>query len=220
MTAARPGGTIGKPRGLKPGAVKVKAGTELSSRGKVRASKSVTPSTPGNGRMKPLRGVGAAVAGNLKGFSGLPVIVRTRSQAASAQRERNRRLFEFSRSAPGYDGRRSDRGIKIRKVTTEQPNMLTGRTDRIVRRVRATETGSTIGRSQASRNTQRRRDRAEARYDSLLQERKSIMGKGRVRSGVLARNSRRMDAVSGAFRVYDMGTGRKTPKRSTAPRRR
>ena len=145
-------------------------------------------------------------------------VYRTRSQAAAAQRERNRRLFEFSRSAPGYDGRRSDRGIKIRKTTVNQANLLTGKTDRVTVRSRTTQTDSIIGQSSAAKKTQQRRQRAETRYESLLQERKALMANRRNKAGVLARNSQRMGTVAEAFREYDRGTGRKAARRSTGRR--
>ena len=146
-------------------------------------------------------------------------VYRTRNQAAAAQRERNRRLFEFSRSAPGYSGSRSDRAIKIRKTTVNQANLLTGRTDRVTIRSRAKQTESAIGQSSAAKKTLQRRQRAETRYESLLQERKSLMANRRNKAGVLARNSQRMGTVAQAFREYDRGTGRRSARRTTARRR-
>lgn len=167
------------------------------------------------GRQRPLTGVNAAVKGNLAGFKGLPVSLRNRKQAGAAQRERNRRLFEFSRGSLGYDGSTSNRGLKVKKTTVNQGNLLTGKTERVTVRTRPKRTGSLIGESAASRKRQVRRARAEARYESLLQQRKGVMSKGRVRGGELARINQRLSAVSGAFRTYDMGTGRRPARRRT-----
>lgn len=143
---------------------------------------------------------------------------RGRKRAAGAQKERNRRLFEFSRSAFGYRGSMSDRGLRVKKTTINQGNLFTGRTDRVTISARPNRTGSLIGKSTAFRKTQVRRARAEARYDSLLQQRKGVMSKGRVRAGELARISQRLSTISGAFKTYDMGTGRRPPRRSTRRR--
>lgn len=199
IKAAGPADTVGKPRGLKPNSIKPKASS--------------------TSRMQPLRGVNAAVKGNLSGFKGLPVVLRSKKQAAAAQRERNRRTFEFSRSAAGYDGRRSDRGIKIKTTKVNQGNLLTGRTDRVVVRGAASQTPSVIGQSKASKKTQVRRARAEKRYEQLIQERKALMNNRRNPAGVVAKNSNRMASVANAFRTYDMGTGRKPPKRTTGRRK-
>lgn len=173
------------------------------------------------GKMKPLRGVGVAVKGNLKGFKGLPVSIRTRSEASAAYKERIRRTREFAMSAPGMsrEWQGGPRSITVKKVKVNQGNLLTGRTERVTTNIKTKQSDqSRIGQSAASRKTQQRRDRAEARYEALIAERKSIMGQGRVKSGVLAKNSQRMAAVSGAFRAYDMGTGRKPAKRRTGRR--
>jgi hypothetical protein len=189
---------------------KAPAGT-VGRSGKVKGAASVKAA----GRRAPLTGVNAVVARNPAGFKGLPVSLRNRKQAGAAQRERNRRLFEFSRGASGYDGSRSNRGLKFKKTTVNQGNLLTGKTERVTVRARPKRTGSLIGESAASRKRQVRRARAEARYESLLQQRKAVTSKGRVRSGELARINQRLSAVSGAFRTYDMGTGRRPARRRT-----
>jgi hypothetical protein len=143
-------------------------------------------------------------------------VYRTRGQAAAAQRERNRRLFEFSRSAPGYDGRRSDRGIKIRKTTVNQANLLTGRADRVTVRSRTTQTDSAIGQSSAAKKTQQRRQRAETRYESLLEQQRALPRVRRGNAG--SKNVNSMATVARAFREYDMGTGRRSPRRRTGRR--
>lgn len=153
---------------------------------------------------------------------------RTRQQATRAQRERSRRTVEFGRSAPGagfipgITAGASDRrgGTSMRRVSVKVPqgNLFTGRFDMHVVRTRTTFGGSKIGPSVAARKTAKRRARAEARYETLLQERKAITSKGRVRSGELARNSQRMAAVSRAFPVYDMGPGSRPPRKRTGSR--
>jgi hypothetical protein len=152
--------------------------------------------------------------------AGAKTVNRTRSQAAAAQRDRSRRLFEFSRTAPGRDGFRSDRGLRVNKTRINQGNLLTGRVDRVTAKSRPQRTGSLIGQSAEAKKTQIRRNRAETRYDQLAQERRNITGRGRIKAGLLAKNSQRMATVAKSFDVYDMGTGRKPPRRSTGRRRR
>jgi hypothetical protein len=157
-----------------------------------------------------------------------PTVNRTRKQAARAQRERSRRMVEFGRSAPGggfipgasvgASERRGGTSMRRKSVRVPQGNLLTGRVEMAVVKTRTTFGGSRIGLSSAARKTGKRRARAEARYEALLQERKGITSKGRVRNGELARNSQRMEAVGGAFRVYDMGTGRRPPRKRTGRR--
>jgi hypothetical protein len=146
---------------------------------------------------------------------------RSRKQAASAQKERNRRLYEFAGSAPGtglagFPGRGS---MKRKATNVSQGNLLTGKVDSVKASEKITFGGSRIGRSASSKKNEQRRSRAEARYETLLQERKAIMRRGRVKGGELATNTQRMAAVSGAFRVYDMGTGRKPKRKSTGRQR-
>ena len=149
---------------------------------------------------------------------------RTKAQAAAAQKERNRRLYEYGMSAPGrgylngISGNSAPKSFRKQQTMVNQQNLLTGGTDRIAVKTRLLPGGSRIKRSAEYRKTETRRARAEARYEQLLQERKSTMGKGRVKAGILAKNSQRMAAVSGAFRVYDMGTGRKPKMRTTGRR--
>lgn len=168
------------------------------------------------GRMKPLRGVNAAVKGNLAGFKGLPVSLRSRGQAAAAQKERNRRVFEFSRNAPGYDGFRSNRGLRVKKTMVNQGNLLTGRIDRVKIRGKATGTQSLIGESQASRKRGERRARAERRYEALLEQQRALPRVRRGNAG--SKNANSMSTVARAFREYDMGTGRRSPRRRTGRR--
>jgi hypothetical protein len=146
---------------------------------------------------------------------------RSRKQAASAQKERNRRLYEFAGSAPGtglagFPGRGS---MKRKATNVSQGNLLTGKVDSVKASEKITFGRSRIGRSAISKKNEQRRSRAEARYETLLQERKAIMRRGRVKGGELATNTQRMAAVSGAFRVYDMGTGRKPKRKSTGRQR-
>jgi hypothetical protein len=167
-------GTIVKPRGLKPGAIKPKQSQQPA---------------------------------------GAKAVNRTRSQAAAAQRDRSRRLFEFSRTAPGRNDFKSDRGLRVSKTRINQGNLLTGKIDRVTVRSRPQRTDSLIGQSAEAKKTQIRRNRAETRYDQLLQERRAIVGRGRNKAGILAKNSQRMATVAKSFDVYDMGTGRKPRRR-------
>jgi hypothetical protein len=179
--------------------------------GNLRATQTAKIKSSGGRLRKP-------VGGGSKSLSAAPTSGRNRKQAAAAQGERNQRLFEFSRSAFGYDGSRSDRGLKVKKTTINQGNLFTGKTDKVTISSRPKRAESLIGKSAAFKKTQVRRARAEARYDSLLQQREGVMSKGGVRAGELAQLARinqRMSAVSGAFRTYDMGTGRRPPRRST-----
>jgi len=148
---------------------------------------------------------------------------RSRKQAASAQKERNRRLYEFAASAPGASIdiaiSPGERSMKRKATKVSQGNLLTGRVDSVKANEKITFGRSRIGRSAISKKNEQRRSRAEARYETLLQERKAIMRRGRVKGGELATNTQRMAAVSGAFRVYDMGTGRKPKRKSTGRQR-
>ena len=88
-------------------------------------------------RRKPLTGVNDAVKGNLKGFKGLPVSLRSRSQAAAAQRQRNRKTIK-STEGQVIGARRGvtqtaggGQKIRISKGKSEQMNLLTGRTDTV-----------------------------------------------------------------------------------------
>lgn len=145
---------------------------------------------------------------------------RTKQQSARWQRERSRQLVEFGRSAPASRFSDGHSGTSMKRVSVKVPqgNLFTGRFDMHVIRTRTTFGGSRIGRSAASKKTEKRRARAEARYETLLQERKAITSKGRARKAELARNSQRAATVARAFPVYDMGTGRRPPRQRTGRR--
>ena len=86
-------------------------------------------------RRKPLTGVNDAVKGNLKGFKGLPVSLRSRSQAAAAQRQRNRKTIKSTEVIGARRGVTQTAGggqkIRISKGKSEQMNLLTGRADTV-----------------------------------------------------------------------------------------
>ncbi|MBU6251205.1 MAG: hypothetical protein KGO47_08580 [Cyanobacteria bacterium REEB417] len=189
-------GTIVKPKGLKPGALAERRGAPAPTPAPAKSTRTV---------------------------------YRTRQQAVRAQRERNRQLVEFGQSAPEerlvsgaalrpYEDRRGGASMRRRSVRVPQGNLLTGRVDMAVIKTQTTFGGSLIGPSAASRRTAKRRARAQDRYEALLRERKAITSKGRARKRELARNFRRMSAVADAFSVYDMGTGRRPPRKRTGRR--
>ena len=105
-------------------------------------------------RRQPLTGVNDAVKGNLKGFKGLPVSLRSRSQAATAQRQRSRKTIK-STEGQVIGARRGvkqtaggGQKIRISKGKSEQMNLLTGKTDTVTNlKVRAipTNKGSAPG---------------------------------------------------------------------------
>jgi hypothetical protein len=76
---------------------------------KARAQASAAPGA----RRKPLRGVGAAVKGNLKGFAGLPVSIRNKSEASRAYRARTNAM---GRKAAGS-----------RSITESEKRLVVGR---------------------------------------------------------------------------------------------
>jgi hypothetical protein len=189
---------------------------------RTKGSKASLPRTPGTvAKPKGLKPspVSKAVAKPMKAAGQF----RSRKQAASAQKERNRRLYEFAASAPGASIdiaiSPGERSMKRKATRVSQGNLLTGRVDSVKANEKITFGRSRIGRSAISKKNEQRRSRAEARYETLLQERKAIMRRGRVKGGELATNTQRMAAVSGAFRVYDMGTGRKPKRKSTGRQR-
>jgi hypothetical protein len=70
------------------------AGSNKGSKGSGRAS--------GGAKVnKPLRGVGTALKNNLKGFKGLPVVVRSKAQAAAAQRARSNVIGKATAASRG-----------------------------------------------------------------------------------------------------------------------
>lgn len=78
--------------------------------------------TPKPARRKPLTGVNSVVGRNVAGFKGLPVSLRSRKQATSAQAARRRSLL--SRNAVSTGG-------TFKRGVNRQPNLLTGRVDRV-----------------------------------------------------------------------------------------
>jgi hypothetical protein len=189
---------------------------------RAKGSRTTLPRTPGTvAKPKGLKPspVNKAAAKPMKAA----VQFRSRKQAASAQKERNRRLYEFAASAPGASIdiaiSPGERSMKRKATNVSQGNLLTGRVDSVKANEKITFGRSRIGRSAIFKKNEQRRSRAEARYETLLQERKAIMRRGRVKGGELATNTQRMAAVSGAFRVYDMGTGRKPKRKSTGRQR-
>jgi len=104
-------------------------------------------------RRQPLRGVNAAVASNPAGFKGLPVSLRSRKQAASAQRKRNIGRLRTAENSPSRSfvtsGRGGNRGggqvsigsMRIRKGRSNQLNLLTGRVESVVSGKRITMSG-------------------------------------------------------------------------------
>lgn len=78
------------------------AGNGSGRGGTSRASGGSSMAGGGQAR-KPLRGVGAALKGNLKGFKGLPVVVRNRAEAASAQRVRSNALGRATAAKRGFN---------------------------------------------------------------------------------------------------------------------
>jgi hypothetical protein len=153
----------------------------------------------------------------VEGGKALVATGRTRKQAAAAQRERGRRLYEFARSAPDVRPPRSG-SLRRKKLVVPQGNLLTGRLDKMVVKSKNIPGPSRIGASATARKTAVRRSRAEVRYEALLQEKRNVRGKGRTRNRELARINQRLATVAGAFETYDMGTGRRIPRRSTARR--
>jgi len=153
----------------------------------------------------------------VEGGKALVATGRTRKQAAAAQRERGRRLYEFARSAPDVRPPRSG-SLRRKKLVVPQGNLLTGRLDKMVVKSKNIPGPSRIGASATARKTAVRRSRAEVRYEALLQEKRNVRGKGRTRNRELARINQRLATVAGAFETYDMGTGRRMPRRSTASR--
>ena len=96
-----------------------------SSSTKKAESKQPVATTPA--RQSPLRGVGPVVARNLSGFKGLPVQIRSRTQAAQAQREKARILGEVGRLAPGAYGPMDKRGsMRIKYNSNRQMNIIGG----------------------------------------------------------------------------------------------
>jgi hypothetical protein len=103
-------------------------------------------------------------------------------------------------------------GIKLSRVKIDQPNFLTGKTDRVTVATRAKETGSMAKDSSATRRANRRLARAEARYDQLLSNRETVRkgGKNIISRRQLTRESTVVDAIQS----YRSGGGRrKTRKR-------
>jgi hypothetical protein len=109
--------------------------------------------------------------------------------------------------------------LRVSKTRINQGNLLTGKIDKVTVKNRPQRTGSLIGQSAEAKKTLIRRNRAETRYDQLAQERRNITGRGRIKAGILAKNSQRMATVAKSFDVYGMGTGRKPARRSSGRRR-
>lgn len=78
--------------------------------------------TPKPSRRKPLTGVNSVVGRNVAAFKGLPVSLRSRKQAASAQAARRRGLLSRNDVSTGGTFKRG---------VNRQPNLLTGRVDRV-----------------------------------------------------------------------------------------
>lgn len=159
---------------------KLPGGKGLSARGKVRPAANPKPAQlpAATGRRKPLKGVGEVVKRNLTGFAGMPVEIRSRKQAAAAQRERARRLIEGGRSAPGADGS-MDRtaSMRIKYNTSRQANLFGG-IDKVKSGKRFEHSNtSKIGKSSQAKRSEQRRSRVNARLSGLNTQRdKTISG--------------------------------------------
>lgn len=171
IKASGPAGTVGKPRGLKPNSIK--------------------PTASSSSRMKPLRGVNAAVRGNLSGFKGLPVALRSREEAGRAYRQRTRATIETTRSQVIGAGRgvtaTAGRGQKLRvqKFTSNQGNLFGGSSkavNTVVSRVPSSKgpaPGSKSARRlvgasrRASEGESKRLARVSRRADSVVERRAS-----------------------------------------------
>ena len=87
-----------------------------------RIANTLSRSRPKPPARKPLTGINSTVGRNLAGFKGLPVSLRSRKQAASAQAARRRGLLSRNDVSTGGTFKR---GVNL------QPNLLTGRVDRV-----------------------------------------------------------------------------------------
>lgn len=221
IKTGKPGGTVGKPRGLQPGAVTARVAARqkpttpaLTSRGKARAKPQEIAQKPT--RMKPLnlKGAGKSLQNNLKAWKGLPVIVRSRAEAASAQREKTRRVYEYAKSSKaGMSTKNRTGSLKFRKDTIMQGNLLTGGVNKITRLSRPTFGDSKIGQSRVFAKNQTRLARAENRYGQLVAAERNLPRVRRGNAGSKIQQSKTI--LSRAMSVYNQGTGRKPPRRST-----
>jgi len=84
---------------------KLSGGKGLSARGKLRPAANPKPAQlpAATGRRKPLKGVGEVVKRNLTGFAGMPVEIRSRKQAAAAQRFRRNELGKKAAASKGFN---------------------------------------------------------------------------------------------------------------------
>lgn len=70
--------------------------------GRLRSGNAAMPAKA-QGRMRPLRGVNAAVKGNIAGFKGLPVSLRSRGQAGAAYRFKTNQLGKSTAASIGFN---------------------------------------------------------------------------------------------------------------------
>lgn len=76
-----------------------------TARGKVRPDANPNPAVLPitSKRRKPLKGIGAAIKGNLRGWTGLPVEIRSRKRSAAAQRYRSNELGKKVAASIGFN---------------------------------------------------------------------------------------------------------------------
>jgi hypothetical protein len=77
----------------------------LTARGKVRTGANPKPAVLPitSERRKPLKGIGAAIKGNLRGWTGLPVEIRSRKRSAATQRYRSNELGKKIAASIGFN---------------------------------------------------------------------------------------------------------------------
>ena len=225
MQAARVGGTVAKPRGLKPQAVKAK--TASASNGKaMRAAKNYqkAASAMSRGAMSKRTDVSLATASRaLDFYRGKPItgkrkgltasgkgvkpatpkatVYRTRKQAAAAQRDRSRQIAEIGGRLRKSGAAQS---LSRKAVKVNQRNLLTGGIDRVTANVTTRAGGTRIGSSSFAKKTQRRMDRVGSRIDSLVAQRRSLPQRPRKVADQRAalRTDRRLATMSRAADVY------------------
>jgi hypothetical protein len=93
----------------------------LTARGKVRTGANPKPAVLPitSERRKPLKGIDAAIKGNLRGWTGLPVEIRSRKRSAATQRYRSNELGKKIAASIGFN-----QAVSQRKTFAESPKRI------------------------------------------------------------------------------------------------